>query len=135
MTQYPFLSDEWVDEARRIRQEHEGRAGTMAHQMKMNLVITEVPFGDKDIDAHLDTTEGVLKLETGHIEPADLKVTVDYATAKAILVEGNPQVGMQAFMAGKVKVEGDMAKLMMLQGAPPDEHAQEVAKRLREMTA
>jgi len=42
---------------------------------------------------------------------------------------------MQAFMAGKVKVEGDMAKLMMLQGAPPDEHAQEVAKRLREMTA
>ena len=27
-----------------------------------------------------------------------------------------------------------MAKLMMLQGAPPDEHAQEVAKRLREMT-
>jgi len=50
-------------------------------------------------------------------------------------VEGNPQVGMQAFMAGKVRVEGDMAKLMMMQGAPPDPAAQEVASRLREITA
>jgi putative sterol carrier protein len=135
MVQYPFLSDEWVDEARKIRQEYEGHAGTMAHQMKMNLVITEVPFGDGPIDAHLDTTDGTLKLETGHLDPADLKVTLDYATAKAILVEGNPSVGMQAFMAGKIKVEGDMAKLMMLQGAAPDEHAQEVATRLRAMTS
>ena len=135
MSQFPFLSDEWVDEARKIRQEYEGRAGTTAHQMRMNLVIIEVPFGDGSIDAHIDTTEGALKLETGHIDPADLKVTLDYFTAKAILVEGNPQVGMQAFMAGKVKVEGDMAKLMMLQGAPADEHAQEIANRLREMTA
>ena len=61
--------------------------------MRMNLVITEVPFGDGAIDAHLDTTGGSLKLETGHIDLVDLKVTLDYATAKAILVEGNPQVG------------------------------------------
>ena len=46
MAQYPFLSDEWVDEARKIRQEYDGRAGTMTHQMRMNLVITDVPFGD-----------------------------------------------------------------------------------------
>ncbi len=62
-------------------------------------------------------------------------MTLDYATAKAILVEGNPQVGMQAFMQGKVRVEGDMAKLMMLQGAPPDANAQAVAQRLRDITA
>jgi putative sterol carrier protein len=42
---------------------------------------------------------------------------------------------MQAFMAGKVKVEGDMAKLMMMQGVPQDDTAQEVATRLREITA
>jgi putative sterol carrier protein len=135
MAQYAFLSDEWVDEARKIRQEYEGRAAAMTHQMRMNLVVTDVPFGDGSIDAHLDTTEGALKLDKGHIDPADLKVTLEYVTAKAILVEGNPQVGMQAFMAGKIKVEGDMAKLMMLQGAGPDENAQEVAQRLRAMTS
>ena len=135
MTQFPFLSDEWVAEARNIRQEFDGKAAPVPHQMRMNLVITEVPFGEGAIDAHLDTSAGQLKLETCHIDPVDLKVTLDYATAKAILVEGNPQVGMQAFMAGKVRVEGDMAKLMMMQGAPPDETSQEVAKRLRDITA
>jgi putative sterol carrier protein len=134
MTTYPFLSDEWVSEARRIREEYEAQGSTIPHQMKMNLVITDVPFGEGAIDAHMDSTEGTLKLELGHIEPADLKISLDYPTAKAILVEGNPQAGMQAFMAGKIRVEGDMAKLMALQTIPPDETAQQVAKRLREIT-
>ena len=134
MPQYPFLSDEWVDEARKIREEFDGQGPAVVHQMRMNLVVTDVPFEPGSIDAHLDTSGGRLQLETGHIDPVDLKVTLDYATAKAILVEGNPQVGMQAFMAGKVRVEGDMAKLMMLQGAPPDETSQQVAQRLRDIT-
>ena len=134
MTTYPFLSDDWVAEARKIREEYEGSGGSMPHKMKMNLVITEVPFGDGAIDAHMDSTDGALKLELGHIDPADLKVSLDYPTAKAILVEGNPQAGMQAFMAGRIKVEGDMAKLMALQTLPPDETAQQIAKRLRDIT-
>ncbi|MBA2326097.1 MAG: SCP2 sterol-binding domain-containing protein, partial [Actinobacteria bacterium] len=35
--------------------------------------------------------------------------------AKEVFVSNNPQAGMQAFMAGKVKVQGDMAKLMASQ--------------------
>src|ERR1700738_97598 len=60
----------------------------------MNQVITEVPFGEGTIDAHMDTSSGEMEMETGHIEGADLKVTLDYVTAKAILVDGNPQAGM-----------------------------------------
>lgn len=131
---YPFLSDEWISEARKIREEHEGAGTRIPHQMKMNLVVTDVPFGAGAIDAHMDSSEGTLKLELGHIEPADLKVSLDYPTAKAILIEGNPQAGMQAFMAGKIRVEGDMGKLMALQTLPPDQNAQSVAKRLREIT-
>ena len=135
MSTYPFLSDEWVSEARRIREEFEGKGGNIPHQIRMNLVITEVPFTESSIDAHMDSSEGQLKLDLGHIEPVDLKVTLDYGTAKAILVEGNPQAGMQAFMAGKIRVEGDMAKLMAMQATPPDPTAQEVATRLRAITA
>ena len=102
----------------------------------MNLVVTVVPFGDTDIEAHMDTSSGELILETGHLDGPDLKVTVDYDTAKAILIEGNPQAGMQAFMAGKVKVEGDMAKLMALTAGPaPDASAVEMANRLKDMTS
>jgi hypothetical protein len=134
---YPFLSDEWLEEARRIRAEYEGKAMSFPHAVRMNLVVTQVPFGDRDIDAHMDTSTGELVLDVGHLENPDLKVTVDYDTAKAILIEGNPQAGMQAFMAGKIRVEGDMAKLLALQAAPvgADSSAAEMANRLREITA
>ena len=133
---YPFLSDECIGEAHKIRAEYAGKTPPVPHSVKMNLVVTEVPFGDghTTLDAHLDTSSGEIELDLGHMDGADLKVTVDYQTAKAILVEGNPQAGMQAFMAGKVRVEGDMAKLMALQGGPPDPTAQEIAGRLRDMT-
>lgn len=135
MATYPFLSEEWVTEARQIRKEYEGRSTTAPPQVRMNLIITEAPFGDAPIDAHLDTSEGQLRLETGHIEPVDLTVTVDYDTAKSILVDGNPQAGMQAFMAGKIRVDGDLSKLMALQAGPPDPNAQELAQRLKDITA
>ena len=102
----------------RIRAEFEGKTLPIAHSVRMNLVVTAVPFGDEDIHAHMDTSSGEMVLDTGHLETQDLKVTVDYDTAKAILIDGNPQAGMQAFMAGKVRVEGDMAKLMALQATP-----------------
>ena len=136
MASYPFLSDEWLDEARKIREEYAGKTPPIAHSVKMNLVVTAVPFSEEDINAHMDTSSGELELDTGHLDAADLKVTVDYDTAKAILIEGNPQAGMQAFMAGKVRVEGDMAKLMMLQSQPAaqDPNAAEMAAKLRDIT-
>jgi hypothetical protein len=134
---YPFLSDEWLEEARRIRAEYEGRSMSFPHAVRMNLVVTDVPFGDVHIDAHMDTSSGELILDVGHLETPDLKVTVDYDTAKAILIDGNPQAGMQAFMAGKIKVEGDMAKLLALQAAPvgAESSAADMATRLREITS
>jgi hypothetical protein len=132
---YPFLSDDWLEQARSIRGEYAGKTQPIPNVVRMNLVVTNVPFGDGDIDAHLDTSSGELELDMGHLENQDLKVTVDYETAKAILIEGNPQAGMQAFMAGKVRVEGDMAKLMALQSAPaPDAGTAEMAGRLKDIT-
>ena len=138
MATYLFLSDEWLEEARTIREEFDGGDQPVGHAVRMNLVITEVPFGEGSVDAHLDTTTGEMKLDVGHIDPVDLKVTLDYDIAKAILIEGNPQAGMQAFMAGKVKVEGDMGKLMALTATPgpgAGDSAGEFAERLRAITS
>ena len=134
MATYLFLSDDWLDEARAIRAEYEGRGGTIEHSIRMNLVIDAVPFGEGTVHAHVDTSTGELILDTGHIDPVDLKVALDYDVAKAILVEGNPQAGIQAFMSGKIKVEGDIAKLMALQGATPDPAAAEIAARILAIT-
>jgi putative sterol carrier protein len=100
----------------------------------MNLVIGAVPFGEGSVEAHVDTSSGELVLDTGHLDTVDLTVALDYDVAKAILVEGNPQAGIQAFMSGKIKVEGDIAKLMALQTMPPDPAAAEIAARIMAIT-
>lgn len=134
MAKYPFLSPEWVEAAKTIREDYRGKIPATAHVMRLNQVITEVPFGDGTINAHVDTTAGELEMELGHLDGPDLQVTLDYATAKAIFVEGNPQAGMQAFMAGKIKVEGDVTKLMAMQATPPDPSTLELAGRIKEIT-
>ena len=142
MPTYPFLSDEWIAEARKIRAEfappeRDAVAPPPATSVRMNQVITDVPFGEGKLDAHLDTTSGVLEMETGHLENPDVTVTLDYVTAKAIFVDGTLEAGMKAFMDGKVRVQGDMAKLIsaLQQLAPPDPGAVDQAQaRIRDIT-
>lgn len=131
---YPFLSDDWVAAARKIREEYRGRTGNVTQTVKMNQVIVDVPFGEGRIDAHLDSSSGQIEMDLGHLEDPDLQLTMDYATAKAVFVEGNPQAGMQAFMAGRIKVDGDMTKLMAMQGASPDAATLELAGRIKDIT-
>jgi putative sterol carrier protein len=138
---YPFLSDEWIAEARKIRAEVAPPApdeSSAAAAVRMNQVINEVPFGSGTLDAHLDTSSGTLEMETGHLEHPDVTVTLDYETAKAIFVDGTLEAGMKAFMEGKVRVQGDMAKLIaaLQQLAPPEPGAVDQAqRRIREITA
>jgi hypothetical protein len=131
---YPFLSDEWLEAAKAIREEYRGKAAAPAHVVKMNQIITEVPFGDGTIEAHMDTSGGELDMDTGHLDTADMTLTLDYDTARAILVEQNPQAGMQAFMGGRIKVQGDMTKLMAMTQGTPDPVQAEIAARIQEIT-
>lgn len=132
---YEFLTEEWMTEAKRLRDEAGAPASPPAHVIRMNQVITGAPFSEEDILAFMDTSDGELKMELGALENPDLTVTVDYDTAKAIFVEQNPQAGMQAFMAGKIKVQGDMTKLMAMQQTAPDPGAVELAQKIKDMTA
>ena len=131
-----FLSEEWLQQATAIREEYQGQGGAPPVTMRMNLVINEVPaeVGSGQVDAHVDTSSGDLHTDLGHLDSPDLTVTLDYHTAKAILVEGNPQAGMQAFMGGKIKVQGDMTKLMAMQTVTPDPVAKIIADRINAIT-
>jgi putative sterol carrier protein len=139
MTTYQFLSDEWVEQARTIRAEYHGKTPQIPVSIRMNQIITEVPFGDGSIAAHLDTSSGELELETGHLDKPDLTITIDYDTAKAILIDGDAQAAMQAFLGGRIKVDGDITKLLALQSTgvvgAVDPSAVELARRLQEITA
>ena len=138
MPTYPFLSEDWIAEARRIRAElPPPPVDEIPASVRMNQVVTEVPFGSGTLDAHLDTSSGALEMETGHLDQADVTVTLDYDTAKAIFVDGTLDAGMKAFMEGRIRVQGDMAKLIaaLQQLAPPSPEAVNQAQaRIREIT-
>jgi hypothetical protein len=135
---YIFLTDEWIEAARALREGADDPAA-VPHTVRMNLNIVETPahddFPDGSFTGHMDTSGGEVKMDKGHLEGADLTVTVDYETARAIFVEQNPQAGMQAFMSGRIRIEGDITKLMAMQGASPDPTAVELANKLKDMTA
>ena len=134
-TTYEFLSVEWLAAVRAVRDEYAAEGVTAPVELKVNLVVTDVPFSSEHVAAHVDTTYGGLVIEEGHLATSDLRVQVDWATAKALLVEGNPQAAMSAFMEGRIRIEGDVAKLMALQSGIVDASTQQAAKRIRALTA
>jgi putative sterol carrier protein len=134
---YPFLSKEWITEAQRIRDEFRDERQPVTNPVRINQVITEVPFGSGDVEAHIDTTSGELEMGLGHLDEPDVSMTLDYETAKAIFVDGTREAAMQAFMAGKIRVQGDLTKLIIAmqdQSAPITPGAGEMTRRIQEIT-
>lgn len=134
MSTIPFLSDEWINAVAALQAEYRDRLPGANVKMRANQVITGLPFGDGVANFHIDSTGGHTQLGLGHLDGVDVTVTTDYDTAKALLVQQDQQAVMQAFMQGKIKVQGDMAKLMV--PPPPKNDAQkELDQRVRDLTA
>ena len=108
---HQFLSDAWFDAATKLIEEHSPEAppGT---SLVMNL---EVADGDQTVEFHMGSKDGQTMFGKGKADGADVTLSTDMDTARAVFVSGDQQAGMQAFMSGKVRVQGDMTKMMMAQ--------------------
>ena len=78
--------------------------------------------------------QGNADWSAGHADNADLTLTTDYTTAREILLSGDPQTALQAFMEGKVKVQGDLTKLMAAQAAGAAPGGAGLASAIAEIT-
>ena len=133
---YEFLSDEWMAAAKELRAKYDADLPPVEFEVRINQIITDVPFGDGVVHGHIDTSDGSVALELGHVEGADATITVGYDVARAMIVDQDPQIVMQAFMTGQILVQGDMMKLMALQmSTPPSELAEQLADEVRGITA
>lgn len=131
-TRYRFLSDEWFIEVRRIQQEHD-HAVPLEIDVRMNLRVTETPFGADRI-MYMATSGGRADWGEGHLDEADVTLTLGYETARGMFVDGDPQAAIEAFMAGRIVVQGDLTRLMALQTAPPPPGAAALTRALQEIT-
>ncbi len=133
---HQFLSESWIEAARDIRHRYSGDVPVIDVVVRINVVTTKVPFGDGSISAYIDTSNGSLEMELGSIEESDLTVTTDYETARKLFVEQDPTASMQAFMAGRIKVEGDITRLMVMQTSlPQTDTTAAVAAEIKAITA
>ncbi|MBJ7282029.1 MAG: SCP2 sterol-binding domain-containing protein [Acidimicrobiia bacterium] len=119
MSKYPFLSDDWFAAVAVLIQDHGDDAPAHAN-MVMNLTVTDTPFG-AERQLHMGASDGKGRVGIGHDDAGEITITTDYDTAKQIFISGDPQAGMQAMMSGKLKIQGDMSKLMSMaqQGGAP----------------
>lgn len=117
MDRYEFLSPDWIAAAKTVRDDMAAHAPRPTVSVRINVVVVETPFGDGTVHGHVDTSSGEIFVEEGHLDDADLVITVDHATARALFVERDAQAVMQAFFKGKIRAEGDATKLLTLQ--PP----------------
>jgi hypothetical protein len=135
---YDFLSEEWMAAAREVRRRYEGDLPEVTIEVRVNQIITEVPFGDGVVHAYVDTSHGSLELELGELDEPDAVLMVDYETAKAMIVERDPSIVMQSLMEGRIKVQGDLMKIMAMQadavGAGDARLAEQVADEIRAIT-
>jgi hypothetical protein len=115
VTKHAFLSDEWFAVVEKLVEEH-GPEAPANLDLVTNVVVTDTPFG-AERHLHMSSRGGRGHVGIGHAPDGDATVTTDYETAKEMFTSGDPNAAMQAFMAGKVRIQGDLAKIMSAQAA------------------
>ena len=109
-----FLSEEWtqaVQDALNASDAFRNAAGSQT--AKVQQVVT-TPEGEKRYWFKLEG--GKAELGSGDApDQVDATITQDYDTAVAL--SKNELTGTAAYMSGKLRVSGDLMKLMQLQGA------------------
>jgi putative sterol carrier protein len=109
-----FLSDEWAQTTTDALNSHDGFKSAIGNaDLGIQFAVTDTPEGEANY--YLKTGGGTAEIAMGNLEGADVTVTNDYPTAVA-MSKGELNTQM-AFMQGKLKVGGNLAKLMMHQSA------------------
>ncbi|MEI7991093.1 MAG: SCP2 sterol-binding domain-containing protein [Actinomycetota bacterium] len=101
----------------------------------MNQVISGCPFEPTEVRTFIDTSDGTMRTGKGEVDGAEVTLHTDWETSRKIIVEQDQQAAMQAFMSGKIKVVGDMTKLMTMNATPPTDAQKAAAEDIKNLTA
>lgn len=108
-----FLSEDHFNLAREGLNSDPGFLSAIANvDLSVQFDVSGAPAGE--VSYYLKVADGSAETQLGPLDGADVTVSSDYETSQAIS-KGELNVQM-AFMTGKIKVGGNMAKIMMHQG-------------------
>ena len=109
-----FLSEDWASAVSDAINSHEGFKGAIgSNDLSLQFNVSDAPDGD--VSYYLKAEGGDATFALGAADSPDVTVNWSYDTASSIH-KGDMNV-QTAFMTGKLKVSGNLAKLMMHQSA------------------
>ena len=109
-----FLTEEWASAMTdALNSSEDFQSAASGQAVKLQQVVTDTPDGG-ETKYYFTLDGGKAQVAVGEIPDAEATLTQSYETAVAITKqELNAQ---NAFMQGKLKISGNMMKLMQLQG-------------------
>lgn len=123
-----WLTQEWFDEQKRLAEDQPERPGATA---RMQYVVTGGPDGDIRFYWILEDGK-LIENKLGTLEDPELTLTQSYEDAKKI--QTGELDAQAAFMQGRIKAEGNMAKLLALMPITNSPEYRALQERIREIT-
>lgn len=107
-----FLSEEWTKAVSEALNSNDAfKQAAQGKTVKIQNVVA-APDGEKRY--YLNLENGTAEVSTGDLPDAEATLSSDYETAAAMT--RNELNATAAYMSGKMKIQGDLMKLMQLQG-------------------
>jgi putative sterol carrier protein len=108
-----FLSQEWADQmTEALNSSEEFQKAASGQSAKLQQVVTDAPDGG-EVKYYFTLDGGKAEVNLGELQDAEATITQNYETAVGVTKQ---EINAQnAFMQGKLKISGNMMKLMQLQ--------------------
>jgi putative sterol carrier protein len=123
-----YLSQEWLDESRKLAEDQPERPGAST---RMQYVVTGGPEGDTKYYWVLENGK-LIEAQLGELPDAEITLTLSYDDS--VKVQKGELDANAAFMQGRMKVTGNMAKLMQLMPLTNSADYKELQEKVRAIT-
>lgn len=124
-----FLTDDWFATVEKLT----AAVGDLNLPPALANLAINVVVSDSSGNTELALDGG--KIVKGVSANAKTTLNMDAETLRKVFLEFDMAAAMQAFMTGKIKVQGDMSQLMALQTAKPSQEQKNLFKQVLEHTS
>lgn len=120
-----FLTEAWFSKVDELTtQAGDLNLSPALQSLAINFIVSDVAKGVTE----LSLASG--KFKKGLADNAKTTLNMDEDTLKKVFLQFDMTAAMQAFMTGKIKVQGDMSQLMTLQTAKPSQEQKALFKEI-----